>query len=47
VVGAGRKAGYQSDLATWSGDAIRLAVEQTKAFENLKRQPAAPRKEVA
>jgi hypothetical protein len=47
VVGAGQKAGYQSDLATWSGDAIRLAVEQTKAFENLKRQPAAPRKEVA
>jgi hypothetical protein len=45
VVEAGLKAGYERDLATWSGDAIKLAIEETKAFERA-RQPAA-QKEVA
>jgi hypothetical protein len=47
VVQAGVKAGYDSDLATWVGPAIQLAVEQTKAFEASHRPPATPRKEVA
>lgn len=33
VVQAGAKAGYGTDLAAWSGPAIGLAVEQTRAFE--------------
>ncbi len=33
VVAAGLKAGFGADLATWSGPAILLAVEETKAFE--------------
>jgi hypothetical protein len=33
VVEAGVRAGYDSDLAAWSGPAIRLAVEETKTFE--------------
>lgn len=37
VVAAGEKAGYEKDLATWSGEAIDLAIEQTRAFETLKR----------
>jgi hypothetical protein len=33
VVEAGVKAGFERDLATWSGPAILLAVEETKAYE--------------
>ncbi len=33
IVEAGKKAGYEPDLATWEGPAIAFAVEQTKAFE--------------
>jgi hypothetical protein len=46
VVQAGVKAGYDSDLATWSGKAIALAVEQTRAFEARCRQQTR-KKEVA
>lgn len=47
VVAAGVKAGYDADLATWTGpDAMCLAVDQTKAFENAARQQPG-RKEVA
>lgn len=38
VVEAGKQKGYEGDLATWSGDAIKLAIEQTKAFEAHKRK---------
>src|SRR5262245_17027892 len=47
VVQAGVKAGNDSDLDTWTGDAILLAVEQTRAFENQVRQEKTPQKEVA
>jgi hypothetical protein len=47
VVQAGLKAGFEADLATWSGPAIILAVEETKAFESRQRQPEAGEKEVA
>jgi hypothetical protein len=47
VVQAGVKAGFDSDLATWTGDAIHLAVEETKAFEARMRQAKAPQKDVA
>jgi hypothetical protein len=40
VVAAGVKAGYDADLATWSGSAIALAVEETRGFETRQRQPA-------
>jgi hypothetical protein len=33
VVAAGVHAGYDANLATWSGPAIELAVEQTREFE--------------
>src|SRR5207245_2140745 len=33
VKAAGVKAGFDPDLATWSGPAILLAVEETKTFE--------------
>jgi PAS domain S-box-containing protein len=33
VVQAGMKAGFDADIATWSGPAILLAVEETNAFE--------------
>jgi hypothetical protein len=33
VVAAGVKAGYEADLSTWTGPAITLAAEETKAFE--------------
>jgi hypothetical protein len=33
VVAAGIKAGYDADLTTWTGPAITLAAEETKAFE--------------
>jgi hypothetical protein len=45
VTAAGLKAGYDKDLAAWSGPAIQLAIEETKAFEARLRAPA--RKEVA
>jgi hypothetical protein len=47
VLQAGIQAGYKSDLATWSGDAIALAVEETKAFADQARQRAAKQKDVA
>jgi len=47
IVQAGVKKGYDPDLSTWSGPAIALAVDETKAFEAQLRQPAAERKEVA
>jgi hypothetical protein len=43
---AGSKAGYDADLASWSGPAITLAVEETKAFEAQLRQQG-KQKEVA
>jgi hypothetical protein len=33
ITEAGAAAGYASDLTTWEGPAIQLAVEQTKAFK--------------
>jgi hypothetical protein len=40
VVQAGVDKGYDSDLSTWTGAAISLAVDETKAFEaQLRRQP--------
>jgi hypothetical protein len=46
VVQAGVRAGYDADLSTWSGPAIELAVEETRAFEaDLRQRP--PEKEVA
>ena len=47
VVQAGVKAGHGADLASWSGPAIQLAVEQTKAFEASHRKPSPSRKDVA
>ena len=47
VTQAGVKKGYDADLSTWSGPAIALAVDETKAFEAQLRQPPAERKEVA
>jgi hypothetical protein len=47
VVKAGTEAGYDSDLATWTGPAINLAVEETKAFEARARQMSGDRKHVA
>jgi hypothetical protein len=47
VVQAGVKAGYDSDLSTWSGAAIALAVEETKIFEGQARQRLRKHKEVA
>jgi hypothetical protein len=38
IVAAGVKAGYEADLATWSGPAIALAVEEARAFEMRLRQ---------
>jgi hypothetical protein len=43
----GVQKGYDPDLSTWSGPAIALAVDETKAFEAHLRQPAAERKEFA
>jgi hypothetical protein len=45
VVEAGRKAGHDPDLTTWSGPAIHLAVEETKQFETRLRRKA--KKDVA
>jgi hypothetical protein len=38
VAQAGAKAGYGTDLAVWSGPALALAVEETKAFAAQARQ---------
>ncbi len=46
VVAAGVKAGFESDLASWTMPAIQLAVGETRAFEAKVRQPA-PAKNVA
>jgi hypothetical protein len=47
VVAAGTKAGYDSDLATWTGPAMELAVEETKRFETQARQNQIQHKDVA
>ncbi len=47
IARAGAKAGFGADLAAWSGPAIQLAVEETRAFETRARQQAAERKDVA
>ncbi len=47
IVEAGARAGYESDLATWSDSAITLAVEEARAFEARLRQQKSERKEVA
>jgi hypothetical protein len=47
VVQAGVRAGNDSDLATWSGPAIGLAAEETRAFEAEARQAQADQKDVA
>jgi hypothetical protein len=47
IVKAGVKAGYEADLATWSGAAITLAVDETRAFEARLRREKRERKEVA
>ena len=47
IVAAGQKAGYEGDLSSWSGAAIRLAIDETRAFVEQCKQEAVPRKEVA
>ena len=47
IVQAGEQAGHGTDLAAWAEPAIRLAVDQTKAFEAKCRQEARPKKDVA
>lgn len=47
IVQAGVKAGYEADLATWSGPAIALAVEEARSFEARLRQQKKEQKEVA
>jgi len=47
VVQAGVKHGFEPNLATWGEEAIHLAVEETKAFENTIRQQVGKQKEVA
>ena len=47
IVAAGVKAGYDSDLSTWSGAAIALSVEETRVFEASCREKTAGRKDVA
>jgi hypothetical protein len=47
IVQAGVKAGYEADLAVWSGPAIALAVEEAHAFEARLRRQKSERKEVA
>src|SRR5262245_19726442 len=44
VVEAGKKAGYEADLATWKDQAIDLAINETKAFAA---QRSTPSREVA
>jgi hypothetical protein len=47
IAHAGVKAGYEADLAKWSGSAIVLAVEEARAFESRLRKQKSERKEVA
>jgi hypothetical protein len=47
VVQAGVSAGHDSDLSTWTGPAIQLAIEQTRAFEASRRQACSDHKDVA
>jgi hypothetical protein len=47
VIEAGARAGHGKDLAAWSGRAIALAAEETKAFEAKARQRSADQKDVA
>jgi hypothetical protein len=47
VAMAGVRAGYDSDLATWSGAAILLAAEETRAFEANARKGQRDHKDVA
>jgi hypothetical protein len=47
VVEEGVKAGHESDLATWTGDAILFAADATRAFEAQARDTGKKRKEVA
>jgi hypothetical protein len=47
VAEAGARAGLDADLATWSGEAIQLAVEETRIFEAQARQRTPQRKDVA
>ncbi|HJT77367.1 MAG TPA: Rad52/Rad22 family DNA repair protein [Gemmataceae bacterium] len=47
VVQAGVQAGHNADLATWSGPAIALAVDETRAFEAQVRQRPGEHKDVA
>jgi len=47
VIEAGVKAGHAADIATWTGPAITLAVDETKAFEAQARQRRAEKKDVA
>jgi hypothetical protein len=47
VTQEGVKAGHGADLSSWTGPAIALAVEQTKAFEGTVRRPKAEQKAVA
>ncbi len=47
VVQAGVKAGYEPDLASWSGPAIALAAEETKSFEAEARKRQPEQKDVA
>jgi hypothetical protein len=47
VTAAGIKAGHAADLKTWTAAAIKIAVDETKAFEAQARKQRAERKEVA
>jgi hypothetical protein len=47
VVQAGIKAGFAADLSGWSGPAIQVAIEETRAFEASRRRQSVPRKDVA
>jgi hypothetical protein len=47
IARAGDQAGHGADVTKWSGPAITLAVEETKAFEAKARQNRPERKEVA
>jgi hypothetical protein len=47
IVQAGVKAGHEADLASWSGPAIVLAVEEARAFEARLRTPKSERQQVA
>ena len=45
IVQAGKKAGLNPDLSTWSGPDIQLAINETKVFEAQFKKPV--QKEVA